>query len=88
MSLWDFHPNFTIAGSKNGVFIQLNPRLCPYTIDPLVKDVLKRNYSDRSVDVSKTTNGNSITCTYSRLIVENFLLVAKKLFMFFRIIII
>ncbi|XP_046861497.1 insulin receptor-like [Xenia sp. Carnegie-2017] len=62
MSLWDFHPNFTIAGSKNGVFIQLNPRLCPYTIDPLVKDVLKRNYSDRSVDVSKTTNGNSITC--------------------------
>ena len=66
-SLWDFHPDFKIIGSqsspeKDGVFIELNPRLCHHKISPLIHDVLKMNQSDPGVDVSKTTNGNDRIC--------------------------
>ncbi|CAB3978554.1 insulin receptor-like, partial [Paramuricea clavata] len=69
-SLWDFHPNFKIIGGgrspeKDGVFVQLNPRLCLYNIYPLIDDVLKLNRSDPAVDISKTTNGNARLCNVS-----------------------
>ncbi|XP_028395749.1 insulin-like growth factor 1 receptor [Dendronephthya gigantea] len=65
-SLWEFHPNFKINNRNpktiNGMFVQLNPRLCLKNIYPLVEDVLKWNKSDPNVDISETTNGNARNC--------------------------
>jgi hypothetical protein len=71
-SLWDFHPNFKIIGGgrspeKDGVFVQLNPRLCLSNIYPLIEDVLKLNLSDPAVDISETTNGNARSCKFLKV---------------------
>ena len=61
-AMWPFQQNLSI--SAGGIMVHLNPYLCPGTINPLVNDIRKWNRSDtqRSIDISVTTNGNAAAC--------------------------
>ena len=61
-AMWPFQQNLSI--SAGGIMVHLNPYLCPGKINPLVNDILRWNRSDtqRSVDISDTTNGNAAAC--------------------------
>ena len=61
-AMWPFEQNLSIT--VGGIMVHLNPYLCPGKINPLVNDILKWNRSDtqRSIDISETTNGNAAAC--------------------------
>ena len=61
-AMWPFQQNLSI--SAGGIMVHLNPYLCPGKINPLVNDILRWNRSatQRSIDISDTTNGNPGAC--------------------------